>query len=778
MRHGTSVYQRAYHKRYNPLYGRRILSEQTGFIKEASRALGISGLLGIDPESMLMTNRPIPAKYDANLVIANFLDRYKNIKQNDIQIFSGNGKKYINIGNSPFNVHQCIKSGNHYYIVTGNNYFKESTIPLKIIAKNDDALTSKLAMVFNNPLARAKLELKVQKIPFLHSENLFPGHGRHVLLNDTKIIANSYIQEFESSNMYNAIDETDTALGSVSAAQINYHVFHSDSNHRLSKRNGENFTTIQDDFWIRIGGLSEHLLSSYVTDELMGNIVNMYDSKNQLLPEQRSQTVRKLKEDYIYNRHGKGTENTRKRGESPGAFAYDIKNNSMWKQFEFTANPFRGGRIWRDIPFCLDQTVLALYTPTADGKRLCKYDIDAERFKTEFRKLMITPQDRQYMAAHGRKILGAYVALKLLNDEISLIDLNDTKNKVHNHKKWADLNQLQDELFESTGDMRDFLRYSCNSYGQLKESVKKNIPEFANNKNADAIKKASNNKDDFIKQTKSNFFDTMKDYVYLENFMGWQMREDLGWIICKDIVDKVYDKPISKIRATTASVILMEGMNNLSRELKFIETTGQRDTNAKGVLSHLLDKLRLGDIQGFKEFVEWDKNRLVRGINTESHYANSKLQALQREGIMLERDIYPPMSSAYLGENQGFFTGNTPATRVIYQFSTKMSQNFIDFMHLSALHIKKIQAEMKKKNLTDVYKTESMKHLDDLLHQSAKSMSKDYLNNKHRAFATFKPEDIKKLHFEITKKIHRFLQVSVNVSALLANAPDVVYDVR
>lgn len=778
MRYGSSVYQRAYPKRYNPIYGRRTLSENTGFFKEAGRVLGITGLLGIDPQSTLLTNRTIPMKYDANAVIAGFLDRYKGVTEKDIQVFSDNGKNYIHIGDSPFNRHQLIKRDNQYDIVTYNQYFQESQLPLRIIAKDNDELRQKLALVFNNPMTRAKLELKVKKVSFLHGENFLPGHGRHVLLNDTKIIANSYIQEFDSSNLHNAVDEYDTALGSVSASQINYHVANGDANYRLSKRKEDGFTTIQDDFWTRMNALTEHVLSSYITDDLLGNIINMYDTKNHLLPEQRSQMVQRLRHDYVYNQHGKGTVNNRKRGESPDAISYDIKNNSVWKQFEFTANPLRGGRVWRDIPFSLEQTVLAMYTPTADGKRRCKYDIDAERFKAGIKKLKVTPADRQFMGSYGRKILGTYVILKLLDDEIASINLSDSKNKEYNHKKWSDLNQLQDELFEAAGDMRDSLRYSTNSFGQLKESVTKNIPNFAENKNAANIQKASEDKQEFVTQTKNNVFDYIKNYTYLENFMGWHLREDLGGIMCNDMMKKVYDKPVPKIRAATASIILMEGIDNISRELKLIETAMQRDTNGKGVVSHLLDKIRLGDLQGFYDFATWDKNRLIRGLNVESHFRLSKLQTLQGEGVIMEQDHFAPASRPYLGENQGFFVANTPATRIIYKFAQKMTQNLIDFMQLSGTHIKKIQAEMREKNLTDIYKTDGIKQLDDVLRKTAKAMTTDYIHDKRNAFAVLNPDELEKVHFEISKKMYRFLQIGVNVSALLANAPDVVYEFK
>jgi hypothetical protein len=188
-----------------------------------------------------------------------------------------------------------------------------------------------------------------------------------------------------------------------------------------------------------------------------------------------------------------------------------------------------------------------------------------------------------------------------------------------------------------------------------------------------------------------------------------------------------------------------------------------------------LDKFKFGDINGFKEFLAWDKNHLLKGLNAESHFPSPKRQALQAEGIIMEKPYFPPMKRAYFGENQGFFTANPAASRISYQYRTKTSQDFVDFMHLCGTHLKKIQTEMKQKNITDMYETKALKEFDILLRDTAKDMATDYLHDKRTTFSVLSPKESKRLHFEIQKKIYHFLQLNANVAGLLANAPEIVY---
>ena len=141
----------------------------------------------------------------------------------------------------------------------------------------------------------------------------------------------------------------------------------------------------------------------------------------------------------------------------------------------------------------------------------------------------------------------------------------------------------------------------------------------------------------------------------------------------------------------------------------------------------------------------------------------------------LEKPYFPPMKRAYFGENQGFFVANPAASRISYQYRKKTSQDFVDFMHLCGTHLKKIQSEMKQKNITDMYETKSMKDFDILLRDTAKDMATDYLTDKQTTFGVLTPKESKRLHFEIQKKIYHFLQLNANVSALLANSPEIVY---
>jgi hypothetical protein len=96
-------------------------------------------------------------------------------------------------------------------------------------------------------------------------------------------------------------------------------------------------------------------------------------------------------------------------------------------------------------------------------------------------------------------------------------------------------------------------------------------------------------------------------------------------------------------------------------------------------------------------------------------------------------------------------------------------------MHLCGTHLKKIQTEMKQKNITDMYETKALKEFDILLRDTAKDMATDYLHDKRTTFSVLSPKESKRLHFEIQKKIYHFLQLNANVAGLLANAPEIVY---
>jgi hypothetical protein len=776
MRYGTPVYQRSYNKRYSPLRGRKILQEQTGFFKEATRTLGLGSLYGdLWSETGLGLNRQTKTKLEGNAVLADFMNRYQGTTKQNIKFTDDN---HIHIGQSPFNLHKVTKKGNAYYVTTHNAILKQSSVPLKVYATDENELISKLELIFTNPTARAKLEYHKPNFPFITSPMQlipFTDYRNYVVLNDSKIMPNLYLQEFEAGNNYAKINEFDSALGAVSVSQINHHIAGSNINHYSEKKNGEAFTTVADEFGIRLNNMTEHLLSSNVTDELMGNIVNMYDTQKRLLPEQRGQLVQKLREDYVYNLHGKGSVNNRQRSHAPANYTYDPAIDSLWKQFQYSSNPFRGGRYHRDIPFSLEQTLLAFYTPTVSGKRTCQYDINPERFKKEIQKVKVTPEDRQFMATYGRKIFGTYVTLKMLSDEIALIDLKDTKNADYNHKKWADLNALQDELFESAGDMRDFLRTHSTGFGQTKESVGKKIPDFADNPNKQKLEHIVFNKDEFVKYTKDSLLWHVKDYTYFENFMGWQFREDIGGLLPEKFMNNVYKKTMPRIIPDVVTTMLIEGLDNVSRDLKYLETTCERDTNGVGRFKSMMDKFKFGDINGFKEALAWNKNHLLRGLETEKNFPTPKRQALQSEGIIMDKPYFPPMKRVYLGENQGFFTTNAPTKRITYQYMKKMSTNFIDFMHLCGIHFKKIQTEMKQKNITDMYQTNSMKQFDILLRETAKAMATDYIHDKRTVYSVLKPEEQTRLHFEIHKKMYHFLQLNANLSALLANNPEVVY---
>lgn len=768
MQYGVPVYQKSWSRLYDPLRGRSVLGEHKGPFKTIAR---------------FMYNKPVKARHDGHTVLAEFIDRYEGIEKRDISYITQKGKNYIGIGKGPFDLFRCTKYGqNAYFIKPNNAFYKGNLIPLKIYARDIDTLKEKLVSIFNKPIARSKLELRTQKIPFLHTHNFEPGHGRYVLLNDGKMVANRYPQPFETSNSYTIADEFDTELGSVSAEQINHHMSDDERGKYSTKRHDKAYITVQDDAWVRMHSLTEHLLSSNISKEIINNVINMHHKKGDRSHYKNDFLTQELLQDYVYNIHGKGTANTRKRGESPTLQTYDLKDKHILNQFLFGANPFRGGRFFRDLPYSLEQTILAFYAPQVDGTRVCKYDIDPEKFKAEMDKMVIRPSDRQLMAAHSRKLLSAYVTLKLLQDELANINLDtkdvSEKQYVYNKEKWRALNQIQDKIFASTGDQRDFLRKAVASFGQVKNSVKTEMPKFIPNDKSEYIKEASKSEQGFKNYTVSNLFEHITSYTYLENLLGWHARERIGSMIYSQLIDKPYSKPVPKVRASTGAIILLEGMELLSRELKFIDNALEKVTNGKGTFVSFINKLKNGDIKGVQEYAQWTKDRLMLGVKADTLYPNFKKQTLQAEGILLEEDFFPPETRKYFGENQGFFFGNAPTNRVGFQYGKKLGKIFADYMQLCGYAMKRIQAEMKRKHLTDIYQTTEMVNFDKILRTTGKGLTQEYIKSRLHLFKALNQEQLNNITFELDKKFYHYLQVCTNVSALLANAPDVVYDYK
>jgi hypothetical protein len=220
--------------------------------------------------------------------------------------------------------------------------------------------------------------------------------------------------------------------------------------------------------------------------------------------------------------------------------------------------------------------------------------------------------------------------------------------------------------------------------------------------------------------------------------------------------------------------MFMEGIENLSRELKYIETVLGRDTDLKGLFHNFIERWTLGDKYAISHIGEWDKNRIIRGINEESHYPSGKKQALQAEGIIMENDYFPPNNRPYIGENQGWLWGNTPVGRLITAFANKWIQKILNNFHMYSLHFKAIKKEMKQRQISDPYQTKAMHRLEDYMRKTADVMTDRYIENKWQSYKVLTKPQLKKVRFEITKKMYNFLQFTANTVALLTNGKEVV----
>ena len=218
--------------------------------------------------------------------------------------------------------------------------------------------------------------------------------------------------------------------------------------------------------------MNEHFLSSNRVDELLGNIVNMFYSGHSLSPENRAQTVKNMREDFIFNLYGKGSRNSRANEEGKDLFASPSKFQGFFSQLLLASNPNRGGRMWREIPPSLTQVIELMYRPQGDGSIEYIYDKNPQQYLKNMQSLKITIADKQFMGAYGRKILGIYLALKFIKHDLSFIKINDKNASPKDIQKWRDLTKIHDELFESAGDLKDFLRHDESGFAQVIDSVK------------------------------------------------------------------------------------------------------------------------------------------------------------------------------------------------------------------------------------------------------------------------------------------------------------------
>ncbi len=762
---------------YNVIEGKKSLHQTRGLFFQSKRLVKQGGLNNI-------VNREAHAVGSLNP----FLSKHGTLKPEHIEITPGakslRGDHFLIKLKGHSQPYKLVKQDNLYALQTVRYLDNKPHQVLTIRANDDNEFKQKLSWICTKPETQGKLEFRTSYLPLLNKTLFRPfGSGQYVHLNDQKVIGNYAIQEFHEVGYAGQPENYQSALGSADHHQIN-HYCPLNGYHGYSRKEGAPLDNKQvvDKFWTKLHAQTEFLSSSAVIDELLGNVVNMHFVGRTLSPTQRGHMIQKMREDYIYNLHGNGTKNGRGRDQSSDS------HSSYGKRFEFGRNPLRGNRYIRfnknglpeynTLPPGLEETLMMMYRPTADGGYVCKYDDDPEKFMTSLRdRLKIHETDRQYMMAHGRKALAIRVAFNQLNEEISKVKLNDPKaSKEENQKqaeKWCDLSELKDSLFVGAGDLKSVLRKGNSGYVAMSKAVKEGgvfIPkDGAGGVETDLTPPTPQ---EFTEKLTKGLYDIAENYASYEDYFGWQFREKSGSEVFKDLKEKTFSRNIPRSVAAATTVMIFESTDKLSRRLKFIAESLGRDTNAHGYMKMFADKLTKGDLKGLQEIVNRYKSYALEGVSTENLFKRTKFQYVQGEGLMWEREVFPVPKHYYQGENNGFFNGNYPAGRMAVRGGEVLGRKFSGLMREFGKYMHKASEEMRSKNLTSAYETDTIKEMSGAMQKAAKEMSTKFISNYEWAFNAISDADMKIVYNDIYKEFYAYLQMMCNAAALLATCPD------
>lgn len=784
MRLGRPVNQRHYPAKYNPILGRRSVLDNEGIFKNTARALGISDKIGYDDKGLngILLNKPVYRSFDGVRLIAGFLNKFNNKNQKDYHITHENGRHYLKIGDISSGKHRFVKTKNYYYLFTKKDYKPTSNeknntnIALRIKAKNDDEFKQKLNWILCNPVSRAKLEYHVPKAPFIGS---LPN-SKFIDFNEDKAIGSFQMQEFKTIGDP-ALQEAFTSdVGGIDAHEINYFVRSKSYQGYSSLENPDKPLpkNINDKFSDRIHGMNEHILSSNRVHELLGNIVNMFYAGKNISPEHRAQVVTRMRDDFVFNLFGNGTRNSRAHQESADLFASPTKYQHFFAQFLFATNPNHGGRFWRasNIPPALSQVIEKMYIPKGNGDVECKYDKNPKEFLDNIRNFKVGIADRQFLGSYGRKILATYMALKFIKHELSFIKINDKNTSAKDIQKWKDLTELHDELFEAAGDLKDFLRHDSSGFSQVTDSVKKqDIPNIKETIGIDCKNQIS--KELYQDTAKKTLYPLMLNYTQFENFMGWRNFERGSSMLYNTLKTQIFERDVPDIVAGSATVMLLDGLDKISRRLKFIDEAIGRDAKLKGIFTQFKNKLKQGNIEGAYDMFKRHITRTTYILNYDTLFPNPKYHALQTEGLLWNKEIFRPIIRDYQAENQNFFVGNHLAASAIEKNGRILTAKLIEAIKMQARLIKNIQNEMKEKSIQSPYDTQSMRVLSDYMRGASKEIAINFMHDHKTYFAGLTDEETEKLFRDVLKETYGLQELIGNVASLLATGDEHAYGV-
>jgi hypothetical protein len=768
------VNQRQYSTRYSSVLGRASVPEHNGFFKTLARQTSLSSALGYDPkgQSNFLAIKPIPKSFEGLNVIAHFLRRYGDKTYNDLSFISEGGKQYLKISGDDNHKHLINKQNNNYYILVKKNYSKNinnkinNIVRIKIQANNTDELKKKIAWILQNPVSRAKLDYHTPVVG-----------AKYIQLNENKVIGNFDIQEFKNIGNPSIIEEFDSEIGSTDMHQINYHGSPI-SYQGYSPLQDENkpIQKVKDKFFLRVNGMNTHILSNPAVDELLGNIVNMFYAEKGISAENRRQLVQNIREDFIFNLSGKGSRNSRFHQDPKDMFDSPSKFQNFFSQLHLASDPYVGGRFWRNynniIP-SLSQTISLMYRPTGNGDIESLYDKDPKAYIDNLEKLKIRPTDKQFIALYGRKILGIYIALKFIKHDLSQINLNhnSTDKEI---KKWHDLTKIHDDLFASTGDLKNYLRHNFSGFAQVKHSVSQHsIPTI---KESEGINTKQNlTKEGYQNIAEKTLYPLMLNYTQFDSFLGLHSREKGSEILYNTLKTQIFDRQISDVVVGSATVMLLEGIDKISKRLKFIDEIVGQDANLKGIVLQLGNKVQQGDIDGIYDLVARQTKRVTNMLDYEAVFPDKKFQALQAEGFMWEKEVLKPIIPEYKTRNKNIPISQYFPVFMIEKNGKILTAKLVEALKTQARLIKDIQQEMHQNNIKSPYDTEAMKKLSKYMHYAAEQIAHKFLKDHADYFHMLTPNLKEKLYQDVLKETYALQELIGNVACVLATENEAAY---
>lgn len=777
MLQGRAINQRKYAFRYNPVRGRRSVEDVVGPGKILARTFGISSLLGYDPkgEGGFLINNPVERQFDGMQKVAFFLRKFKNTSSDHLKVTHQSGRDYIEIGDDEASRHRFLKRGDAYYLIVKKDYrpkaknYAYNQIPIKIHAQNHAEFKQKLGWILNKPVSRAKLDYHVPKLIVPAADDLKrSGYGKYVYFNEDKVVGHAEIQEFTDIGDPGISTGFTSEVGGTDNHNINYYAPTVSYRGYSSLDDKDNpVVKIHEQFGARIHGMNEHILSSNVVDELLGNIVNMHHRGKVLSPEHRARVVQDIREDFIYNLYGRGSRNGLANQEGNSDYTPAARFQSFLSQFMLASDPLKGARFWRNTPLSLPQIMAFMYKPKGDGTIEDLYEKDPETYLKNMRQLKMTIGDRQFMGSYGRKMLGIYIALKFIKHELSKLEIDHKNSSQADLKKWRDLTKLHDELFESAGDMRDSLRNQSTGFAQVIDTVsKKEIPQIKHTSGVDTSK--SMTRDTFKHVTKKTLYPLMLNYTQFENFLGWHARERGSSILYNTLKTQIFERDIPDVVAGTATVMLLKGLDKISRRLKFIEEAVGQDADLKGVGKQIGTKLKKGDIEGAYSLFSRQASRIGHLFRFDNLYPGKKLQAFQTEGNLWEKEIYHPIVANYQAENQNFFIGNHLVLNFVEENGMALTAKLIEAIKMHSRMIRQMHTEMQENNIKSPYQTQTMIKMSDYMRSAAQKIANDFMTEHQEYFNSVTPEEREKLKNDVLKETISLQELLCNVSGILA----------